>query len=87
MVWVVIGSIAIFVAVTWVALTAWLARRDPEITWDWSKIDLDEARFPAEFLWGVATAAHQVEGGMTANNWTWWEEQVELGQVVQLLES
>lgn len=29
--------------------------------------------FPAGFLWGAATAAHQVEGGNTNNNWAAWE--------------
>lgn len=28
---------------------------------------------PADFMWGTATAAHQVEGGITANDWTDWE--------------
>ncbi len=34
-----------------------------------------EARFtfPKNFLWGTATAAHQVEGGNTNNNWYAWE--------------
>lgn len=32
----------------------------------------NELRFPKRFLWGAATAAHQVEGG-THNNWTVWE--------------
>ncbi|HNS38219.1 MAG TPA: glycoside hydrolase family 1 protein [Anaerolineaceae bacterium] len=31
--------------------------------------------FPRGFLWGAATAAHQVEGGNTNNNWSAWEEQ------------
>ena len=30
--------------------------------------------FPHGFLWGTATAAHQVEGGNTNNNWSRWEE-------------
>jgi len=29
--------------------------------------------FPTGFLWGTATAAHQVEGGNTNNNWYAWE--------------
>jgi len=29
--------------------------------------------FPAGFLWGAATAAHQVEGQNTNNNWSEWE--------------
>src|SRR5512136_2724402 len=31
--------------------------------------------FPREFLWGTATAAHQVEGNNTNNNWYAWEQQ------------
>ena len=31
--------------------------------------------FPAGFLWGAATAAHQVEGNNTNNNWSAWENQ------------
>lgn len=31
--------------------------------------------FPADFKWGVATAAHQVEGNNTNNNWWAWEQQ------------
>ena len=27
-----------------------------------------------EFLWGTATAAHQVEGGNTNNDWWTWEQ-------------
>jgi beta-glucosidase len=31
------------------------------------------ARFPQGFLWGTATAAHQVEGGNWNNDWWAWE--------------
>jgi beta-glucosidase len=33
-------------------------------------------RFPAGFLWGTATAAHQVEGDNRLNDWWAWEEGV-----------
>lgn len=32
-------------------------------------------QFPRGFLWGTATAAHQVEGNNTNNNWWAWEQQ------------
>jgi beta-glucosidase len=30
--------------------------------------------FPNDFLWGAATAAHQVEGGNNLNDWWRWEQ-------------
>jgi beta-glucosidase len=35
---------------------------------------MSAGRFPANFLWGTATAAHQVEGGNHANDWWAWEQ-------------
>ncbi len=50
--------------------------RDPLIKWDWSKIDTSQKHFPKDFLWGVATAAHQIEGGhQNINSFGWWEQQ------------
>jgi beta-glucosidase len=37
--------------------------------------------FPRGFLWGTATAAHQVEGNNTNNNWWAWEQQP--GRILQ----
>jgi beta-glucosidase len=34
-------------------------------------------QFPPGFLWGTATAAHQVEGNNTNNNWWQWEQMPE----------
>ncbi len=34
-----------------------------------------EISFPAGFLWGTSTAAHQIEGGNTNNDWWAWEHQ------------
>jgi len=36
--------------------------------------DRNEMRFPPGFLWGTATAAHQVEGGNENNQWWAWEQ-------------
>jgi beta-glucosidase len=57
------------------ALVLWLCHRHPEPNWDWSTIDCSDLRFPPDFLWGAATAAHQVEGGNDRNNWSRWEQQ------------
>jgi beta-glucosidase len=37
------------------------------------KTCIENFKFPKDFLWGVATSAHQVEGN-TNNNWTEWEK-------------
>lgn len=46
---------------------------NPELRWNWEKIDTTKIEFPKRFLWGVATAAHQVEGHSDNNNWSAWE--------------
>jgi beta-glucosidase len=35
---------------------------------------MDTQKFPDGFLWGAATAAHQVEGGNENNDWWAWEQ-------------
>jgi beta-glucosidase len=35
-------------------------------------------RFPSGFLWGAATAAHQIEGNNTHSDWWEWEQQCHL---------
>jgi beta-glucosidase len=49
----------------------------PQLKWDWSKIDTKKVTFPKDFLWGTATAAHQVEGNNTNNQWYLWESTID----------
>ena len=50
---------------------------------NWGDVDysslLNGQAFPANFMWGVATASHQIEGGNT-NNWTRFEPSSKSGQ-------
>src|SRR5207248_5762340 len=41
---------------------------------DHDPTDMITGRFPENFLWGTATAAHQVEGGNRGNDWWAWEQ-------------
>ena len=45
----------------------------PEMRWNWDNISTDKISFPQSFIWGTATAAHQVEGNCT-NNWSEFEK-------------
>ena len=44
-----------------------------EIRWNWDNIDISETSFPKSFIWGTATASHQVEGNCN-NNWSEFEK-------------
>ncbi|MBK0368345.1 glycoside hydrolase family 1 protein [Flavobacterium agrisoli] len=54
---------------------AYFNYKHPIFKWNWETIPTSEMHFPKTFLWGTATAAHQVEGGHTNSNWSWWENQ------------
>jgi beta-glucosidase len=51
---------------------------------DWDSVDytnlLSGNLFPPNFMWGVATASHQIEGGNT-NNWSAFEPRSKSGQL------
>ena len=51
---------------------------------NWNDVDysglLNGQAFPPDFMWGVATASHQIEGGNT-NNWTRFEPNSKSGQL------
>lgn len=62
-------------AAAWFLTVQVLSARHPEPRWRWDGIDPSVARFPKGFLWGVATAAHQVEGHCDDCNWADWEKE------------
>ena len=37
-------------------------------------MNMNEFRFPRDFLWGAATSSHQVEGDNMNNDWWEWEQ-------------
>jgi len=58
-------------------LVLFLRNKFPEPHYNWNNIDVDSMSFPDGFLWGTATAAHQVEGNLS-NNWSDFEEKKDL---------
>ncbi len=42
-------------------------------SWDWSKTSLDDLVFPPSFRWGLASAAHQLDGDCTNNQFNLYE--------------
>ena len=73
LIWLPVIITLIVLVVLPIGVLVRLRRRYPETKWDWEWTDTSEVAFPKRFLWGVATAAHQVEGGCTNNNWSRWE--------------
>ena len=67
--WTTLGISAL---VTYIAIVSFFHLIFPEKHLDWTKVNLDKIEFPDAFTWGVATAAHQIEGG-NVNNWTQFE--------------
>ncbi|MEL0337001.1 MAG: family 1 glycosylhydrolase [bacterium] len=57
----------------WVGSIIYLNDKYPDVGWDWKNINTKDMYFPKNFIWGTATAAHQVEGFNTNNNWYRWE--------------
>ena len=43
------------------------------LAWNLNKQAISQLEFPRNFLWGVGSSAHQVEGNCTNNTWHRWE--------------
>ena len=53
----------------WLTFIIYFNYKNPELEWNWSKINTKSFVFPENFIWGTATSAHQVEGDNVNNNW------------------
>lgn len=66
-----------FIVIAWVVSCIIFQTSRPQTKWDWKTINTENLNFPKDFLWGTATAAHQVEGYNTNNQWYLWESTVD----------
>jgi len=62
----------------------YLSQMNPDVKWQWDSINTSDIHFPSNFAWGTATAAHQVEGNNTNNNWYEWERSVDDGGISRI---
>ena len=63
----------IIILVIYFVLIIYFNIKYPEDNWNWKNISLNKIKFPNYFMWGTATAAHQVEG-QCVNNWSKFEK-------------
>jgi beta-glucosidase len=66
---------AFLLGVVYAGVCLYFASADPVVSFGAEDAGGPVPRLPEGFLWGTATAAHQVEGGNTRNDWARWEEQ------------
>ena len=72
------------IGILWIIPVTYLSFSNPEIEWDWESINTSDIHFPSSFAWGTATAAHQVEGNNTNNNWYQWEHSVDENNISRI---
>lgn len=71
----IVGVLALIIVLSYVVSIAYFHFVYPQTKWDWDSIDTKKTKFPKDFIWGTATAAHQVEGDNDNSNWAAWENQ------------
>jgi beta-glucosidase len=70
----VVGRVLGVLVVGWVAACAWLSYSHPRVAFTAAELKGRAAPLPSAFLWGTATASHQIEGA-NENDWTRFETQ------------
>lgn len=68
-------SLLVIAAIAYISGIAYFHFTYPQTKWDWSQINVSDVSFPKDFIWGTATAAHQIEGNNENTNWGEWEKQ------------
>jgi beta-glucosidase len=79
-----VTTLAVTFLIGWVVVVTYLSQTNPDVKWQWDSINTSDIHFPSNFAWGTATAAHQVEGNNTNNNWYEWERSVDDGGISRI---
>jgi len=69
--------IVLVLVIVYFGLLLWFTDRKTKIRLDYNELKRDPWHFGKDFLWGSATAAHQVEGNCINNNWFQFESAVD----------
>ena len=69
--------VIVILAVAYFGLVLFFTERKSSPRLDYDRLKADSWHFGKDFLWGSATAAHQVEGNCTNNNWYRFESAVD----------
>ena len=80
----ILATAILSITLVWVIPEVYLSISNPEVDWDWKSINTSDIHFPSSFAWGTATAAHQVEGNNTNNNWYQWEHSVDENNISRI---
>lgn len=70
------GLLIVAALIAYLSATLYFHFSYPQTKWDWRKIETNDVHFPKDFIWGTATAAHQIEGNNENTNWGEWEKQI-----------
>jgi beta-glucosidase len=70
----IIPFLLVILAITYLIAISYFHFTYPQDKWNWSEIDTTQTHFPKDFIWGTATAAHQIEGNNENTNWGEWEK-------------
>ena len=68
----VLAVLLVVLVAVWFGVCGWLALRHPPVRFTEEELQAPLRAWPGGFLWGTATAAHQIEGG-NHNDWTRFE--------------
>jgi len=75
--WKILLFAVLILTIVYFGVLFWFTDSDINLHLDFDELDGDSMHFGRDFLWGTATASHQVEGNCLNNNWFQFESAVD----------